>query len=196
MSIPEHLKDVALIVPDKRIVGFCRQKGVESICFYDDVRHSNSIRAGNDIFINTRGTYWANYILSPWNAKSLAETIFLRILHEIGHVVNNHPGDVGIINARLILNRKPDYWENAFLGHEGEAWDYAFKFKQDSKNEYNEYVEILKSWVNTHIFVNRDWDEKYTDQFFKVFQFGIEEQNERFPVPQWVRDRFAYLKIC
>ncbi|MFD0680363.1 MULTISPECIES: hypothetical protein [unclassified Paenibacillus] len=53
--IPEHLHDVELIAPPQEIIDLTKSYGVNSVNFFDDERHSNSMRSYNDIFINTRG---------------------------------------------------------------------------------------------------------------------------------------------
>lgn len=185
MNIPENLIDVELLVPPLEIVELASKFGVENVRFVDSAKLSNSLRCNNDIFINVRGTYWANYISPPWNAKTFGEAILLRILHEIGHVVNKHTGENVIISKTgMTVERKSDFWETAFTGQEEEAWSFAFGYRRDFKQDYLNYKVICDEWTETRVYTDKDWYDDAKSQFFLRHKKEIDKV--LFNIPEWV----------
>jgi len=120
-----------------------------TVFFIDDQLCRNSVRCGRTVFINTRGTYWANYIPSPIGASSFADVIILRLLHELGHIASNHPGDaVFDENGQLVRNRT----DSPFQGREGEAWQYAFRLRNEQPQKYHQLLSSAKDWLSKHVF--------------------------------------------
>lgn len=161
MEIPEHLVDMNMVdVPDE-IKNFAAGSLGVNVFFVDDPLCSNSVRCGRTVFVNTRGTYWANYIPPPIGASSFAEVIVLRLLHELGHVANNHPGDA-VFDENGQLIRTPT--DSPFQGREGEAWQYAFVLRDEQPQTYNQLLSSVDDWRSQHVFTSKDWDDDLESQ--------------------------------
>jgi hypothetical protein len=99
VPLPLHLKGASMFEPPKELLDFAHDHGAEYVVLVDDKDRCNtSVRADRWLFINTRGTYWDNLILPPWNASTYSEAIILRFLHELGHASFNHKGDKALIS--------------------------------------------------------------------------------------------------
>lgn len=161
LEIPEHLVDKKMMdVPDL-IREFAAATLGATVFFVDDPQCSNSVRSNRSVFINTRGTYWANYIAPPIGASSFAETIVLRLLHELGHIANNHPGDA-VFDKSGQLVRSPS--DHPFQGRENEAWQYAFNLRDQNREVYDRLVSSVRQWLTKHKFESKDWDDDLESQ--------------------------------
>lgn len=161
LDIPEHLVDKKMVDVPKLITEYAASTVGATVFFVDDPRCNNSVRFHRSVFINTRGTYWANYIASPIGASSFAEAIVLRLLHELGHIANNHPGDA-VFDKSGQLVRSPS--DHPFQGREGEAWQYAFNLRDQNRKIYDQLVSSVEQWLAKHKFEAKDWDDDLESQ--------------------------------
>ncbi|ETT49316.1 hypothetical protein BSK66_26590 [Paenibacillus odorifer] len=194
MSIPAYLTEKDLIIPPSEVVTLCKEYKVNNVFFVDNIKHTNSLRDSedDDVFINVRGTYWANYIEPPFNAKNLGETILLRLLHEIGHVINQHPAKyVSSSSTGLKIDRENDNWISIFGEIEGEAWSFAFEFRRDKPDRYNNLAKLCEDWVRNHKYSKKDWLLNAEDQYRNIFHVNLSKKI--FDIPDWVKEKYPYL---
>lgn len=192
MKIPPNLEGIALLEPPVEVKEYCEPLQIE-VAFVDNLNVETSLRYHSSIFVNTRGTFWANYITPPLNAKSFPEAVVLRLLHEVGHVVHQHPGDVQMQGKRAIIKRKQNFWENAFTGTESEAWEYAFNVRKTESETYNKLLRSCNDWINQHIFADKDWDDTVQAQWRRYN--NVELADHDFKVPMWVRHKFNQYQL-
>jgi hypothetical protein len=152
MTVPSRLAGAAMEPAPDAFQAFATRHGVRATYFVDDrERCTSSLRDGDEIYINTRGSGWAAYIASPLHAASVPETIVLRFLHEVGHVHLKHPGNH--LLAALGLARP-----GPFEGHEGEAWQFALEVR-NHKDDYRRLLAAATEWYGAHLFAAKDWEE-------------------------------------
>jgi hypothetical protein len=88
----------------------------------------------------------------------------LRLLHELGHVANNHTGDA-VFDTNGQLVRDPS--DHPFQGREGEAWQYAFSLRTEQSQIYYQLLSSAEHWVSNHIFNDKDWDDDMESQLVR-----------------------------
>ena len=90
--VPPLLRGAKCFYAPKGLADFAIANGANHVIFVDDQQKCDrSICQNRDIFVNSRVTYWATYMLPPWLCQCPAEVILQRTLHEIGHIVLQHP---------------------------------------------------------------------------------------------------------
>ncbi|MDD4780975.1 MAG: hypothetical protein PHT02_10325 [Tissierellia bacterium] len=191
MNIPSILANAKLINPPYGIVEFCESVS-PAICvyFYEDKCVQQSYRFKNDIFINIKGTYWFNYVSPPYGAETFGEVIVLRILHELGHVQNNHAGTLIDIGNKLQEVQDKNFVEKC----ENEAWKWALEFRYNNNLIYNKLVSICTEFSNTYQYVYKDWKDDYKNQF--KYRFNKEPSESCLLIEKNKFDYFGKLIKC
>ena len=196
INIPPHLNGVNFIEPPleftEYIVSF--NKDIE-VAFVDDKdKCNNSVRYLTSVYVNIRGTYWENLIYPPLGLNHFSEAIVMRFIHEIGHLILNHPTE-GLISNKdgLIINRSKGFWEFYLGGNEGDAWSFALKIRSENKIEYNKLVKSATNWLENHSYFEKDWDDDAASQWYRINKRKL--SNEIFELPKWVVWKFnKYIK--
>ena len=83
-----------------------------------------------------------------WDVKNVFEMMALTFLHEIGHCYNGDSGD-----NRNIEERPKNMWDKL---KDGEAWRFAFDYRQKNNENYERMVSQFKEMKNNkplHIFL-------------------------------------------
>jgi hypothetical protein len=188
---PPHLIGANCYKPPSLLSHYAERYGVVNIVFIDDeLKGERSFRQEENIFINTRCTYWDAMILPPWLCKRPGEIILLRFLHEVGHVALKHPPDIGISSTPngLIVQRLSSIWD-ALRDQEGECWKWVFCERKAKRSEYRILKSAIEDWYSGHTYEHKDWHDSPEAQWAKV-------KNESLPsdlwqgVPSWVRYEF------
>ena len=163
MTLPGRLAGAATEPAPGVFQEFAARHGVRATYFVDDrERCTSSLRDGDHIYINTRGSGWGAYIAPPLHAASVPETIVLRFLHEVGHVHLKHSGN-HLLEALGLARRGP------FEGHEGEAWRFAFGIRERGADDFQRLRAAATEWYHAHVFAGRDWDESPEKQYARHF---------------------------
>lgn len=191
MNIPSVLSNAKLINPPHRIVDFCKNINLGiNIYFYEDKLVQQSYRFSNDIFINIKGTYWFNYVCPPYGAETFGEVIVLRILHELGHIQNNHTGF--LTDTGNTLQEVQD--KNFIQKCENEAWKWALEFRYSNYLLYNQLVSICTDFSNTYQYVDKDWKDDYKSQL--KYRFNKEPSEYCLSIEKDKFDYFGKLIKC
>ena len=152
MTLPGRLAGAAMEPAPDVFQAFAARHGVRATYFVDDRERCNaSVRDGDDIYVNTRGSGWGTYVAPPLHAASVPETIVLRFLHEVGHVHLKHPG-----NHLLVALGLPR--AGPFEGQEGEAWQFALEVR-NHEDDYQRLLAAATQWYQAHPFAGKDWEE-------------------------------------
>ncbi|MGI6455341.1 MAG: hypothetical protein ACOX5R_06910 [bacterium] len=192
---PPHLRGAKAYNPPTRVVDFARKYGVEKMVFVDDHKKCDrSLRRGNDIFINTRTSFWDSMLIKPWHCSTPSEAILQRVLHEIGHVFFNHSGDPDIKSTAngLVLDPLEDEWDS-LRGKEGEAWRFCFYIRDQKPEEYQTLLNEIEEWYKTHQYEKKDWLDTPAAQWKRWYKEDLHTDLWK-GVPTWVRTEFANVK--
>lgn len=87
-------------------------------------------------------------IQPPWFAKTYGQAILLRILHEVGHIVNQDLGDLRPEDVGRVQSVKN--FTDALKGNEGAAWKFAFVFRHEHMEEFLKLSFICSEWSDTY----------------------------------------------
>ena len=122
----------------------------------DDLSFPRSIRRHKEIFINIRGEYWKNY-KQLFNAESYEESIVLKFLHEIGHIVRGHGGDPDLkICANGISKEFEEKVKQTPLDKllddtsEREAWEFALHIRTNQRDLFDNLLNTYKNWYQSY----------------------------------------------
>ncbi len=195
-EIPPHLQNSWMERAPQEFINFCLKYGVEDIYFVDDsVKCKNSIRLEKVIYVNTRGTYWANMIYPPMWCRDVYEAVVLRFLHEIGHIYSGHYGDPSLIFSPhgLFIPRHQDFFGETLGGNEGEAWEFALSIRKKQSKEFSNLYLAFKSWYSNHEFKDKDWDEDSESQWRRIHNRELSQESFR-NIPNWVFEKFGKYK--
>lgn len=93
----------------------------------------------NIIYLCISGDY-SSYNDILWRIHNNAEGTAFQLLHEIGHYQAGHRGskDIEQIKTR---------WDKLRNEHESEAWLWAFQFRKNFKEQYDELVRNFQTWL-------------------------------------------------
>ena len=78
-----------------------------------------------------------------WDVKNVFEMMALTFLHEIGHCYNGDSGD-----NRNIEERPKNMWDKLKDEKDGEAWRFAFDYRQKNNENYERMVSQFKEMKN------------------------------------------------
>ncbi|RLI79122.1 hypothetical protein DRP07_10380 [Archaeoglobales archaeon] len=133
---------------------FARKLGIGPVWLVEDPKLPRSIRIGREIFINIRGDYWRNYQLL-FNAQSYEESVVLKFLHEVGHIVSGHSGDPQLridergisedFERKIRENPLKTVFDNPY---EREAWNFALNIRENSPELFQKLLETYKDWYS------------------------------------------------
>lgn len=126
------------------------------IWLVDDTRLPRSVRIGKQIFINIRKEYWKNY-KELFNAQCYEESVVLKFLHEVGHIINKHKGDPELkisptgINEKFEKKIKQTPLKRILDDpYEKEAWDFALNVREKESELYQKLLDSYKDWYEKY----------------------------------------------
>lgn len=180
--LPPHLQGAKACTAPDAIIQFARDNGGRHVLFVDDKEKcKRSIRSFDDVYINTRATFWEGMIQPPWLCRSPSEAILQRFLHEIGHIVDKSPGDPALISTKtgLIFNNPNGLWGALLDLREKAAWDFAFTVRDRSPVKYRQLLSTIEEWYSTHQYKEKDWDDSPEQQWRRIM-------GQELPVDPWL----------
>lgn len=130
--------------------------GIGPAWLVDDPSFPRSIRRHKEIFINIRGDYWRNY-KQMFNANNYEESIVLKFLHEIGHIIKDHLGNPDLIISHTGISEEFEEKVkqtplNRILDDlpEKEAWDFALEIRANNPDQYLELLQAYRDWYTNY----------------------------------------------
>lgn len=138
---------------------FASECNVPEVYLVDNPAFKRSIRMcnTNHIYVNTRGTYWDN-LVKLFRCKTFTEAVTLRFLHEIGHVVHNHPPQPGISVTGGQTLFPLDSFEN-------QAWCYALTARDKMHDLFAKLQNAFQKWTLLHRFCKKDWPDSLLEAY-------------------------------
>lgn len=131
---------------------YARSWGIGPVWLVDDTRLPRSIRIGKEIYINIRREHWKNY-QELFNAQCYEESVVLKFLHEIGHIISKHKGDAELnilptgINEKFEKKTRQTPLRKILDDpYEKEAWDFALNVRKKEPESYQELLDSYKNW--------------------------------------------------
>jgi hypothetical protein len=187
MHIPKAMEGLNFVTPPKEFLEFAKKYGVQNVVFVDDEKCERSLRLNNDIFVKITGE-WDVYTLFPMYAKTYAETITLRFLHEIGHAYSQHTGSLS--NTKILnISRTNDPWRDIYTGDEGEAWVFAFKIRKHNKSDYGRLISSFESFMKEYKYKSTVYWESTAEGEWKRIN-STDMPTDINYCPQWVKDMY------
>lgn len=143
--------------PD-RWVKFARQHRVGAVWLVDHPQAVRSVRTvpDNELFINTRGTYWDGMV-ALFSCRRYTEVVTLRFLHEVAHVHLDHASDPRVRTTSqgieiIAGSSKAD-------SNEEKAWAWAIRIRNGSPDLFEDLETAFSGWAVSHQFADKDWPE-------------------------------------
>lgn len=180
--VPLHLQGAVVFAAQDVVAQFARDNGGRHVLFVDDRdKCKRSIRSFADIFVNTRATFWDGMIQPPWLCQSPAEAIVQRFLHEVGHIVDQSPGDPSLVSTSsgLIFANPNGLWGALLDPREKAAWDFAFTTRDRSQSIYRQLLRAVEVWYASHQYQGKDWDDSSQDQWRRIM-------GQELPADPWI----------
>jgi hypothetical protein len=129
--------------------------GIGPVWLVDDPSLSRSIRWRKEVFVNIRGDFWRNYAI--FNAQTYEESIVLKFLHEIGHIVKEHKGDPklkiepgGICESFEKKVRQTPIGDILEDPAEKEAWDFALDIRKNQPEIFQDLLAVYQRWYQNY----------------------------------------------
>jgi hypothetical protein len=168
MKIPKALKGLNFVEPPRELVDFSKNYGVENVVLVDDDSCRMSMRYSRDIFVRISGS-WPQYTLFPISAKTFSEMVFLRFLHEVGHVHFRHCGSLRD-EKNVKIKKTGDFWEDVFGGNEGEAWFFAFWIRKTRPDQYLSLIEVLDDFFQSYKYKGKVyWENSCAKEWQRIY---------------------------
>ena len=193
---PLHLQDAWMERSPQEFINFAFKYKVEDVYFVDDlIKCKNSIRFEKVIYVNTRGTYWANMIYPPMWCQDICESIVMRFIHEVGHVYHGHSGDPMLVSTTygLYIPKLQDWFKETLSGNEGVAWEFALSIRKKHCDEFSKLYLSYKKWYSNHEFKDIDWDDDGESQWRRIHNRELSQESFRI-IPDWVKEKFYKYK--
>jgi hypothetical protein len=143
-------------------IKFASKYGIGPVWLVDDPSLKRSIRVGKEIFVNIRGEFWRNY-KALFNAETYEESVVLKFLHEIGHIVRAHPGnpELKITSTGISEEFEKKVSQtplNEILNdpYEKEAWDFALEIRRNQPELFQKLLSAYKTWYQNYPYA-KNW---------------------------------------
>lgn len=145
------LSNAHVVEPSDNIKNIVKQFSDSSdILFFEHPRLQKSFYYQSNIFISIRLTFWQNNS-ELMKTNNPSEVIALRILHELGHIVNKHEESIVIVDGnvnQLISDHK-------LMRQTQDAWEWAIDTQEAQAELYDKLAEACRQFEENYDYVHR-----------------------------------------